>query len=131
MKLLEEYISELSTDIQIDEFSMKDVQMKLPAIKHKWTGRLMRAKMEIEEKRKEKYKLVERIAEALIKESPVSLSMPMAKKTAELHPDVKETWDQINELKLVVEFLEKTEKTLSSITFDIRNIVEIIKLETQ
>ena len=97
MKLLEEYISELSTDIQIDEFSMKDVQMKLPAIKHKWTGRLMRAKMEIEEKRKEKYKLVERIAEALIKESPVSLSMPMAKKTAELHPDVKETWDQINE----------------------------------
>ena len=110
---------------------MKDVQMKLPAIKHKWTGRLMRAKMEIEEKRIEKYKLVERIAEALIKESPVSLSIPMAKKTAELHPDVKETWDQINELKLVVEFLEKTEKTLSSITFDIRNIVEIIKLETQ
>ena len=101
MKLLEEYISELSVDVQIDEFSMKDVQMKLPAIKHKWTGRLMRAKMEIEEK------------------------------TAELHPDVKETWDQINELKLVVEFLEKTEKTLSSITFDIRNIVEIIKLETQ
>ena len=35
------------------------------------------------------------------------------------------------ELKLVVEFLEKTEKTLSSITFDIKNIVEIIKLETQ
>ena len=131
MKLLEEYISELSVDVQIDEFSMKDVQMKLPAIKHKWTGRLMRAKMEIEEKRIEKYKLVERIAEALIKESPVSLSIPMAKKTAELHPDVKETWDQINELKLVVEFLEKTEKTLSSITFDIRNIVEIIKLETQ
>jgi len=131
VKLLEEYISELTTDIQIDEFSMKDVQMKLPAVKHKWTGRLMRAKMEIEEKRREKYKLVERIAEALVKESPVSLSMLMARKTAEQHVDVKGIWDQINELKLVVEFLEKTEKTLSSITFDIKNIVEIIKLETQ
>jgi hypothetical protein len=129
--LLESYITELTEDVNIDEFNMKDVQMKLPSVKHKWTGRLMRAKMDIEDKRREKYKLVERIAEALVKESPVSLSMPMARKTAEQHTDVKEIWNRINELKLVVEFLEKTEKTLSSITFDIKNIVEIIKLETQ
>ena len=131
MTLLESYITELSEDVNIDEFNMKDVQMKLPSVKHKWTGRLMRAKMDIEDKRREKYKLVERIAEALVKESPVSLSMPMARKTAEQHKEVKEIWNRINELKLVVEYLEKTEKTLSSITFDIKNIVEIIKLETQ
>ena len=54
MNLLESYIDELSTDVQIDEFNMKDIQMKLPSIKHKWTGRLMRAKMVIDEKYKEK-----------------------------------------------------------------------------
>jgi len=48
--LLERYISELSEDVCIDEFNMKDVQMKLPAIKHKWTGRLIRAKIDIDQK---------------------------------------------------------------------------------
>lgn len=131
VNLLETYISELSSDVQIDEFSMKDVQMKLPAIKHKWTGRLMRAKMTIDEKYRLKYKLVEQVAEKLVEESPVNLSLPMARKTAEDHVDVRTIKAEIKELKLVVEFLEKTEKTLSSITFDIKNIVEIIKLETQ
>ena len=131
MNLLESYIDELSEDVQIDEFNMKDVQMKLPSIKHKWTGRLMRAKMDIDEKYKEKYKLTERVAEALIKESPVTLSAPMARKTAEDHSDIRKLSAEIKEQKLIVEFLEKTEKTLSSITFDIKNIVEIIKLETQ
>ena len=129
--LLEEYISELTQDVQIDEFNMKDVQLKLPAIKHKWTGRLMRAKMDIDSKYKQKYQLVEKVAEALIQESPVSLSLPMARKTAEDHVDVRQLQSDIKELRLVVEFLEKTERTLSSITFDIKNIVEIIKLETQ
>ncbi len=131
MNLLESYIDELSEDVQIDEFNMKDVQMKLPSIKHKWTGRLMRAKMDIDEKYRQKYKLTERVAEALIKESPVSLSTPMARKTAEDHSDIRKISAEIKELKLIVEFLEKTEKTLSSVTFDIKNIVEIIKLETQ
>ncbi len=129
--LLEEYISELTQDVQIDEFNMKDVQLKLPAIKHKWTGRLMRSKMEIDAKYRQKHQLIEKVADALIQESPVSLSVPMARKTAEDHVDVKKIQDEIKELRLVVEFLEKTEKTLSSITFDIKNIVEIIKLETQ
>ena len=129
--LLEEYISELTLDVQIDEFTMKDVQLKLPAIKHKWTGRLMRSKMSIDDKCRQKYQLLEKVAEALIKESPVSLSLPMARKTAEDHCDIRRIHSEIKELRLVVEFLEKTERTLSSITFDIKNIVEIIKLETQ
>ena len=37
---------------------------------------------------------------------------------------------QIKEHKLVIEFLEKSEKIFSSLTFDIKNLVEIIKLET-
>jgi len=129
--LLEEYISELTQDVQIDEFNMKDVQLKLPAIKHKWTGRLMRSKMDIDSKYRQKNQLVEKVAEALIQESPVALSLPMARKTAEDHVDVRQIQSDIKELRLVVEFLEKTERTLSSITFDIKNIVEIIKLETQ
>ena len=38
--------------------------------------------------------------------------------------------NRIEEQELIVEFLEKTEKTFSSLSFDIKNIVEIIKMET-
>ena len=36
---------------------------------------------------------------------------------------------KINEEKLIVEFLEKIEKIFSSLTYDIKNIIEIMKLE--
>jgi hypothetical protein len=37
----------------------------------------------------------------------------------------------ISNLEIVIEFLEKTDKTLSSMTFDIRNLTELMKLELQ
>ena len=47
MELLEKYIKEMGVDVELSEFEMKDVQMKLPAIKHKWIGRLVRHKGEL------------------------------------------------------------------------------------
>jgi hypothetical protein len=38
--------------------------------------------------------------------------------------------NQIYYNTLIIEYLEKVEKVLSSITYDIKNIVEIMKLET-
>jgi hypothetical protein len=37
---------------------------------------------------------------------------------------------KIDEQELIIELLEKTEKTFSSLSFDIKNIVEIMKMET-
>lgn len=110
---------------------MKDVQMKLPAIKHKWTGRLIRAKIDIQDSYNKKYFLVNDLADRLVTESPITISTVLAKKKVEEHQQVRDLNHHIKEMKLIVEFLEKTERTLSSITFDIRNLVEIIKLETQ
>ena len=42
MELLEQYIKEMGVDVELDEFNLKDVQLKLPALKHKWVGRLDR-----------------------------------------------------------------------------------------
>ena len=109
---------------------LKDVQMKLPGIKHKWAGRLIRAKLQISSKYREKDELVKELAAKLVEESPVTISVPLAQKKVEDHKKVLEINQYIKRLRLVVEFLEKTEKTLSSMTFDIRNLVEIIKLET-
>ena len=42
MEQLEQYIKEMGEDVDLDEFNLKDVQLKLPALKHKWVGRLIR-----------------------------------------------------------------------------------------
>lgn len=128
--LLDIYIEELKGDTVVDSFNLKDVQMALPAIKHKWVGRLIRAKQEISkleiERKKKKASLVKKLQE----QSPVLLTEAAANKTIETHHTLSEIDDKIKELKLVVELLDEAKRTLSSMTFDIKNIVEIIKLET-
>ena len=131
MSVLEKYIVELEKDTTLDEFTMKDVQMKLPAVKHKWTGRLIRTKLEVKQSYGKRKRLINELSEQLIEKSPVALSIPAAKKKVELHESVVELDIHIEEMKLVQEFLEKAERILSSMTFDIKNLTDIIKLETQ
>jgi deoxycytidine triphosphate deaminase len=47
----------------------------------------------------------------------------------ESHATYKDYKAVIEEKKLSIELLEKTEKTLSSTTYDIKNLIEIMKLE--
>ena len=130
MGILDRYIDELKDDTHLDEFTMKDVQMKLPGMKHKWTGRLIRAKLDIKQLYSKRNKLINELSKQLIEQSPVTLSVPVAKKKVEAHESIIDIDDEIDELKLAQLFLEKTERILSSMTFDIKNLTEIIKLET-
>lgn len=131
MELLSEYIHELTEDTYLDEFTVREKQMKLPGIKHKWAGRLMRSKIKLSELFSKRRKVITELAGKLIKESPVTISQPTAESKVK-SLDIIITMDKdIEEMKLVIEFLEKTERTLSSMTFDIKNITEIMKLELQ
>ena len=130
MDLLDQYIKELGEDTNLDEFTVRDVQMKLPAIKHKWTGRLMRAKIDLGKVQRNKTKLVNRLVKQLMKDSPVKLGKPIAQKQVLEIDAVVELDDNISETKVIIEFLEKAERILNSMTFDIKNLTEIMKLET-
>ena len=130
MELLERYISELTGDVHIDEFSMKDVQMKLPAIKHKWTGRLMRTRAENSKLFRKKKQLIKVLTEKLVESSPMRLSVPIAEKKVLEIDDVTDIDQQIKDNEVIILFLEKSERILNSMTFDIKNLTEIMKLET-
>ena len=131
MTILEEYGEELKQDVTLDAFTVQDVQLKLPAIKHKWVGRLMRHKQTVytlEKKRKSyKFELIDKIQE----ESHVKMSVAAVEKLIEQKNLMGDITDYIKEQRLCIEYLEKVERILSSMTFDIRNLTEIIKLETQ
>lgn len=128
MELLYKYIEELDTDTSINEFNVRDVQMKLPAIKHKWAGRQVRAKIDMARLKGERNDLIEKMTIKLIEQSPVTITKPTAKQKVLTSDAVKLFDRKIQEYSHIVDFLEKTEKTLSSMTFDIRNLTEIMKL---
>ena len=130
MDVLDKYMEELSKDTSLDQFTMKDVQMKLPAVKHKWTGRLIRSKILKKELIKKKKSLVKDMSGKLIEESPIKLSYPIAKQKVEQHPTIIKIDDEISDTESIIEFLDKVERILNSMTFDIRNLTEIMKLET-
>lgn len=130
MKQLEEYIKEMGVDVEIDEFNLKETQLKLPALKHKWVGRLVRHKGELARASARRGNVIKEIAKEVIDTATYQVTLPTAEKAAEKHTRVKKIDEEIKEHKLIVEFLEKSERIFSSMTFDIKNITEIMKLET-
>ena len=130
MDVIEQYILELEKDVKIDQFNIRDCQMKLPAYKHKWVGRLMRHKQEVVKLNQKKQSLKKVVISKIQNASTYKISKPAAEKAASTHDSIVDIANQINELNVIIEFLEKSERILSSMTFDIKNLVEIMKLET-
>ena len=70
------------------------------------------------------------MVEKLQEQSPVKLNLPVAERTVEKHSELAEMDERMKQLELIVELLEKSEKTLSATSYDLKNIIDIIKLET-
>jgi len=127
---LDKLLKEIEEDLKVDEFSLKDKQIRLPSIKHKYAGILVRAKIEQVELLKTKEKVKKELISSLIEKSPVKVANVIAEKSVEDTSTIKKINEQLKEIELIITLLEKTEKTLSSMTYDIKNIIDIIKLET-
>lgn len=130
MKQLEEYIKEMGKDVELDEFNMKDIQMKLPALKHKWVGRLIRHRGDISKLQQSRDNMIKQISQEMIDTATYQVTLPTAQKAAEKHSSIKNIDESIKENKLIVDFLEKGERIFSGMSFDIKNIIEMMKLET-
>lgn len=128
--MLEEYIKELEADLKINELNLKEYQLCLPGIKHKWAGRLIRHKLEIVQYTKSLENLKRTLIEEINRTAVVKLTLPAITQAIEARKEYIDLKKSIEEKKLIIELLEKTEKTLSSATFDIKNLIEIMKLET-
>ena len=127
--MLEEYIKELEEDLKINELNLKDYQLRLPAIKHKWTGRMIRLKMQVNQLKKQKEKIKADIMSEIDHTSNVKLTQPVISATADKHSRIQEINVKIQESELLIELLERSEKTLSSCSFDLSNIIKIMQLE--
>jgi hypothetical protein len=129
VEILEKYIKEIEEDLKIDEFNIKEASLKSPGRKHYWVSRLIHHKRNLQELEKQKSITIKKIAKELQHQAPVKLTDSTLERAVLESQVIKDILQKVNDERLLIEFLEKTEKTFSSLTYDIKNIVEIMKLE--
>lgn len=125
----DKYKTELTEELDLSDFNMKDVQMKLPGIKHKWVARLIDQKIELNKLKKLKAEAIETVSQKLRKENVVILSDAALSKQSEKHELVRKIIEKIEETEILIEYLERVEKVCSSTSYDIKNLVDIKKME--
>lgn len=128
--LIDKYLQEAEQDAALDVFTVKDVQSKLPAIKHKWVGRLIRTKRKLNELFAQRDQIKTDLMITAKEQAMYKVSEAALEKSVSKTKKIKEIDTQIKEYKLIIDLLERTEKVFSSMTFDIKNLTEVMKLET-
>ena len=129
MELIERYRNEIGKDLVINDFNIKDVQLKLPSRKHYWAARLIDAKISHYKLIKRKKLLKESIARRLISDAPVRITQQTAEIAAENTEELQSIAIEIKDYEFVIEYLEKVEKIMSGMGFDIANVIKIIAME--
>ena len=130
MNLIEQYRLEIEKDLIINDFNIKDVQLKLPSRKHYWAARLIDLKIKLNRLVKHKKSLKISIASRIITEAPVRITQQTADLAAETTEEIQKIIIEITDCEFAIEYLEKVEKIMSSMGFDIANIIKIMAMET-
>ena len=130
MNLIERYKDEIERDLIINDFNIKDVQLKLPSRKHYWAARLIDAKISHNKLIKRKKILKTTIATRIINEAPVRITQQTAEIAAESSDELQNISIEIKDYEYVIEYLEKVEKIMGGMGFDISNVIKIMAMET-
>lgn len=129
MDILKRYIKEITEELDINEMNLKESAMRAPARKHFWVGRLINHKIELNSLKKKKDLILKTLVEKSSEDSPVTLSKASIEKCLENSDHIKKFNDEIKEHESIIEYLEKVEKIYSSLTYDIKNMVQMTSME--
>lgn len=130
MSLLSRYIKEVEQDLVLNDFNIKEAQLRLPARKHFWVARLIEAKRDLQIITDKEKKLSKLLASRVKEQAPVHLSDKAVNTLIEEQEEMISIKEQKRDLSNVIEYLEKVEKILSSMHWEVKNIIDLNKLET-
>jgi hypothetical protein len=125
-RIINGFQKELETDIKMDELTIKEKAMLAPTTKHKWVARTTQykstlLKLEYTKKQKIKSKIIN---------SPVTLSKLAKDEIMYNDDEIVSINTCIDQIKVILEYLEKIEKLTGSLTYDYKNVIDLQKLET-
>jgi hypothetical protein len=129
MEILEKYGQEIAEDTAVDEINVKDVAMRLPGIKHKWVARLINHKRQLYRLDKEKEVVIEATLKKIKEKGDIQLSKSAMTAKISTLESVKVLDEKIDEQKSLVDYLEHVESIFRYMTNDIKNVIDIMKME--
>lgn len=129
MEILERYSQEIAEDTAVDEINVKDVAMRLPGIKHKWVARLINHKRQLNRLENEKESIIEATMKKIKEKGDIQLSKTAMTAKISTLESVKVLDEKIDEQKALVDYLEHVESIFRYMTNDIKNVIDIMKME--
>jgi Recombination, repair and ssDNA binding protein UvsY len=116
-------------DVSIDQLNVLEKQYELPRIKHRWLIRHSSMKYKIRDLVELKEKTIEQATNNDKIKQQFKLDPKRVRKLLESDPQIALLTTKIEEYKIVLEYLAGMLEIVSKMSFDIKNIVDLRKIE--
>ena len=127
--LFEEYENEITLDTRIDELNLLEKQLQLPSVKHKWVARLISHKRKLNNLNKKRKEIKESVLSKL-QDIPKGIPKKALDSRIDSTEQILNIDEEIAETSIMIEYLEKVEQIFKTMSYDLKNIIDINKLET-
>ena len=124
----ERIVKDIEKDLKIDRMNMDEKSLQIPSIKHYWVAELYRSKIQIQVLEKKKKDLFKAFAES-DRVMEIGLSKDAIQRQFNATTKVQEINENLEELKIIVEYLEDAKYVLGRVTDDLKNRIELEKVE--
>lgn len=130
-EIINQYLDEANIDTSLDRLDVSETQEQLVNNKHKWAARLINHKIKLNKYKSDRSKLIAVNIEEYQQQQPVMVNKSIAEKAVQKKENIIDIDLKIKNEQLIIEFLDNIYKNITFATNDIKNLVELMKLETQ
>ena len=129
--IINQYLDEANLDTNLDRLDVSITQEQLVNNKHKWSARLINHKINLNNFKLKRTSILEEKITEFQNTEPVKVNRSIAEKAVQNKKEIRVLDLKIKNEQLIIDYLENIYKNISFATNDIKNLVELMKLETQ
>lgn len=120
-------VKEITEDLKIDRMNLDDKTLRIPSIKHFWVAKLYTTKIRILTLEKKKKARIDELKNGYVSE--IGLSKTSMMQSLNSDEQIMKINEEMEELKLIVDYLEDAKFVLGRVTDDLKNRIELEKVE--
>ncbi len=128
-ELFVQYKSLLDEHTKLDELNIKEVQLKLPAYKHFWAGKCIIHKRDLITLKRKREKIKKNLVDKIATEPSIELSKIAITNKVNQLPDIQNIDAEIEDMEVLILYVEKAEQIFKSMSYDLKNLIDLQKLE--
>lgn len=129
IEAIKKFKGEYDKDITFDEFSLREMMLKIPSLKSKWTAYLSIHETELEYLKRERGELIKFLSSKIKKESDRPMTDNLCENLAKKSEKYIKLNNKIKDMELLCAYLSRVYSNMQSITWEMKNINDDSKME--